>query len=142
MSLIPRQRVVAPYDFSNESLAAIDVALTTVESPDHVWVVHVLEEVSPAEPGEIWDAVDHDTRRAHAMQHLQADLADQKYKDVHLQVRFGDPGHTIADFAAEQKADLIVMPSHGRTGLKRILLGSVAERVVRLSHCPVLVLRS
>lgn len=142
MSLIPRQKVVAPYDFSDGALAAIDVALTTVESPDHVWAVHVLEEVSPAEPGEVGDAVDHDARRARAMQYLRADLADQKYKDVHLEVRFGDPGHTIADFAAEQKADLIVMPSHGRTGLKRILLGSVAERVVRLAHCPVLVLRS
>lgn len=142
MSLIPRQKVIVPYDFSDESLAAIGVALTTVESPEHVWIVHVLEEVSPAEPGEIWDAVDHETRRTHAMQRLQDDLADQQYKDIHLDIRFGDPGHTIADVAAEQKADLIVMPSHGRTGLKRILLGSVAERVVRLAHCPVLVLRS
>jgi nucleotide-binding universal stress UspA family protein len=142
MSLIPRQRVVVPYDFSDESLAAIDVALDTVESPEHVSVLHVLEEISPAEPGEIWDAVDHDSRRQHAMQRLRADLADSKYKDIQIDVQFGDPGHTIADFAAEQKADLIVMPSHGRTGLKRILIGSVAERVVRLAHCPVLVLRS
>ena len=48
----------------------------------------------------------------------------------------------ITELAAELKADLIVLPSHGRTGLKRLLIGSVAERVVRLAHCPVLVLRS
>jgi len=142
MSLIPRQRVVVPYDFSNESLSAIDAALDTVDSPEHVWILHVLEEISPAEPGEIWDAVDHESRRQHALQRLRADLADHKYQGIHIEVQFGDPGHTIADFAGEQKADLVVMPSHGRTGLKRILIGSVAERVVRLAHCPVLVLRS
>ena len=43
--------------------------------------------------------------------------------------------------ADEWGADLIVMPSHGRSGVKRLLIGSVAERVVRLAHCPVLVLR-
>ncbi len=48
------------------------------------------------------------------------------------------------DHAAGAKkidADLIVMPSHGRTGLKRLLIGSVAERVVRMAKCPVMVLR-
>jgi nucleotide-binding universal stress UspA family protein len=56
-------------------------------------------------------------------------------------VRIGDPGHEIADCAAEIGADLVVISSHGRKGVKRLLIGSVAERVVRLSHCPVLVLR-
>ena len=40
------------------------------------------------------------------------------------------------------RTGLIVMPSHGRTGLAHLLIGSTAERVVRFSHCPVLVLRS
>ncbi|HCK41739.1 MAG TPA: hypothetical protein DHW22_08920 [Planctomycetaceae bacterium] len=51
--------------------------------------------------------------------------------------RGGDPGHNITDYAKEIGAGLIVMPSHGRTRLKRMLIGSVAERVVRLAHCPV-----
>ena len=46
-----------------------------------------------------------------------------------------------ASFAQEKHAELIVIPSHGRTGITRLLIGSVAERVVRLAHCPVLVLR-
>ena len=54
----------------------------------------------------------------------------------------GDPGHQIAEFAKEAGAGLIVMPSHGRTGLTHLLIGSVAERVVRFAHCPVLVLRN
>jgi nucleotide-binding universal stress UspA family protein len=53
----------------------------------------------------------------------------------------GEPAHGIADYAQDKKAELIVIPSHGRTGITRLLIGSVAERVVRLAHCPVLVLR-
>jgi nucleotide-binding universal stress UspA family protein len=58
-----------------------------------------------------------------------------------VEVRIGDPGAEIVKVATELKAGLIVMPSHGRTGLKHLLLGSVAERVVRTATCPVLVLR-
>jgi universal stress protein A len=57
-------------------------------------------------------------------------------------VLFGDPGQQIAIFAKEMKAGLIVMSSHGRTGLAHLLIGSVAERVLRLASCPVLILRS
>ena len=59
----------------------------------------------------------------------------------HHLTRFGDPGHQIAQYAEEAKADLIVLPSHGRSGLQRLLIGSVAERVVRHAPCPVLVVR-
>ena len=65
-----------------------------------------------------------------------------KYTPVQIDILFGDPGYRIAEHAQRLGAELIVTPSHGRTGLERILLGSVAERVIRLSHCPVLVLRS
>ena len=54
----------------------------------------------------------------------------------------GDPGHEITEYAEEIGASLIITPSHGRTGLSRLLIGSVAERVVRLAKCPVMVLKS
>ena len=60
---------------------------------------------------------------------------------MHVDVEFGDPGNQIVDFAERISAELIVIPSHGRTGIERLLLGSVAERVARLAPCPVLVLR-
>ena len=53
----------------------------------------------------------------------------------------GVPFHEIIETAKTQKVDLIVMGTHGRTGLQHILLGSVAEKVVRLAPCPVLVAR-
>ena len=56
--------------------------------------------------------------------------------------RSGDPGKEIVKYAKEVNANMIVMSSHGRTGLARLFLGSVAERVLRLANCPVLILRS
>ena len=61
---------------------------------------------------------------------------------VHLDVMIGNPGHMIAERAEELDAGLIVIPSHGRTGLKHIVFGSVAERVVSRAGCPVLTVRS
>jgi nucleotide-binding universal stress UspA family protein len=54
---------------------------------------------------------------------------------------YGVPFQGIIDTARDQHADLIVMGTHGRTGLRHVLVGSVAEKVVRLAPCPVLVTR-
>lgn len=58
-----------------------------------------------------------------------------------LLLRSGPATDIIVAFAIARKADLIIMGSQGRTGLRRLLIGSVAERVVRHAHCPVLVVR-
>ena len=68
--------------------------------------------------------------------------ADDAHKDLNFTALFGDPGYEIGRFAEEKNAGLVVISSHGRQGISRLLLGSVAERVVRLSPCPVLVLRT
>jgi nucleotide-binding universal stress UspA family protein len=61
---------------------------------------------------------------------------------VEHRLEYGDPAAVILQTAQEIDADLIVMGTHGRTGLRRLLMGSVAERVVRKGPCPVLTLRS
>lgn len=63
-------------------------------------------------------------------------------KEVDAQFRSGAPAEEIVQFADEQSADLIVMGTHGWTGLKHLVLGSTAENVVRSAHCPVLTVRS
>ena len=141
MSGFQAKTIVAPVDFSKESLAAFDVALDIAESPSDVHVVHVIPQLNVAEAGVIWLEIDDTTRRQHATEALREALSDEMCAQVQIDVEVGDPGHRVADFAKRTSADLIVMPSHGRTGLAHVLLGSVAERVVRLSHCPVLVLR-
>lgn len=61
---------------------------------------------------------------------------------VELIVEIGDPGAGIVHVAGETHADLIVMGTHGRTGLARMLMGSVAEYVVRNAPCPVLTIKA
>jgi universal stress protein A len=59
--------------------------------------------------------------------------------EAHL--KWEDPRHAVVDVAKEVKADLVVIGTHGRKGLKRALMGSVAESVVRFAPCPVLTVR-
>jgi len=142
MKLLPRKTIVVPFDFSDHSVAAVDTALEIADDDSQIHVVHVLQELHVADPGVVWQTIDNDNRAEHATEEMRKRLEGEKYKDVELHIEFGDAGHQISDFAKQNNCELIVMPSHGRTGIKRLLIGSVAERVVRLSHCPVLVLRS
>jgi len=138
---LPKTHVVVPVDFSDESMKAVDTALELVESPSRVHVIHVLPILAATEPGVIWDTVDDDSRQDHAEEALRRRLADEHYAGIDIVISIGNPGQEIAAFAESTQAELIVMPSHGRTGFSRLLIGSVAERVVRLAHCPVLVLK-
>jgi nucleotide-binding universal stress UspA family protein len=141
MTYFPKKLVVVPVDFSPESLAAVDVGLTLVDSPEHLHIVHVLIDITPLEAGEVWGVVDPQSRIEQIQKLLHEKLTADKYKGLHTAVLLGEPAHGIATYAQEKHAELIVIPSHGRTGITRLLIGSVAERVVRLAHCPVLVLR-
>src|SRR5262245_18439412 len=141
MNYFPKRCVIVPVDFSPESLAAVDVGRQLVDSPEHLHVVHVIIDITPLEAGEVWGVIDPQARIQQVLKLLQEKLADEKYRGVHTAVLLGEPAHGIANYAQEKHAELVVIPSHGRTGITRLLIGSVAERVVRLAHCPVLVLR-
>ncbi|MDH3718154.1 MAG: universal stress protein [Planctomycetota bacterium] len=141
MPWLPKTHVVVPIDFSDDSIKAVDTALELVDSPARVHVIHVLPILAATEPGVIWDTVDDTGRKEHAEEALQQRLADERYAGIDIVVSIGDPGEEITGFAESTQAELIIMPSHGRTGISRLLIGSVAERVVRLAHCPVLVLK-
>jgi nucleotide-binding universal stress UspA family protein len=141
MAYFPKGCVVVPVDFSSESLAAVDVGLQLVDSPQHLHIVHVVIDITPLEAGEVWGVIDPQARVQQVEKVLREKLSGSKYQGLHMAVLLGEPAHGIANYAQEKHADLIVIPSHGRTGITRLLIGSVAERVVRLAHCPVLVLR-
>jgi nucleotide-binding universal stress UspA family protein len=77
-----------------------------------------------------------------------ADTSMQAYLEAHFQgvdtqgkVLVGYPAEEILNLAEDENADLIIMGTHGRTGIDRILFGSVAEKVVKSSRCPVLTIR-
>ena len=137
-------RVLVPTDFSDQSASAVDLALTMVSRPEQVTVLHVAPSSSyfvVGDPALDWQTVNEETRVDHLQQMLHNRFSDEKYMDVDFEVAFGAPAEEIANYAAKDHAELIVLPSHGRTGIARLMIGSVAERVVRLAHCPVLVLR-
>ncbi|MDY6779570.1 MAG: universal stress protein [Halobacteria archaeon] len=67
--------------------------------------------------------------------------AEERGINVRGEVRSGNPHEKILDYIEENKIDLVVMGTHGRTGVKRVLMGSVAEKVVRTSPVPVLTVR-
>jgi nucleotide-binding universal stress UspA family protein len=141
MSYFPKKSVVVPVDFSADSLAAVEVGRALVDSPEHLHVIHVLIDITPLEAGEVWGVMDPQARIEQIEKLLREKLAGPQYQGVHTAVLLGEPAHGIASYAQEKHSELIVIPSHGRTGITRLLIGSVAERVVRLAHCPVLVLR-
>ena len=141
MNWLPRKTVVVPVDFSEDALAALDTARELVKDVSHLRVVHVLPVLEPADPGIIWHTIDDRSREKHARDALCKVLQEHDCGEVEIAIRFGDPGHEIVQYAQEVEAGLITVASHGRTGLAHILIGSVAERIVRLARCPVLVLK-
>jgi len=80
--------------------------------------------------------------RAGAATETIAETAADAGVEAVTEVSVGSPHEQITDYAEAVDADLIVMGTHGRTGLDRVLLGSVTERVVRAAPCPVLTVRA
>ena len=142
MNWFAKKTVVVPVDFSDQSFAAAEIALDAVDNSRGLHVIHVLPVLSPNDPLVGWDGPNDQKRREAVEAVLHQRLNNAKFRDAQVAVAFGDPGLEIASYAQRVQAELIVLPSHGRTGLKRLLIGSVAERVCRLAHCPVLVIRS
>lgn len=85
----------------------------------------------------------YDAQRKWAEETLEARVADlrQRGMKASYRVQAGVPFEEIVRIAEEERADMIVMWTHGRGGLNRVLLGSIAERVIRLAPCPVLTVR-
>jgi len=140
----PIQNILCPVDFSDSSEAALDVALgLAAKLRGSVELFHVIQapiyvgwEDSPA--GLAATAEMLEVSRDRSKQQLDALAA--KFGDrgaaLRTTLQEGTPHHEIAE--RSKTVDLIVMGTHGRTGLPHLLLGSVAERVVRTSVCPVL----
>jgi nucleotide-binding universal stress UspA family protein len=141
MALFTSTNVLVPVDFSEEAHKALVDTLEFVGDPEKLHVVHVLAPLEPMEPGVVWQTVDNQTRVDKIKEAFYNKFPEDVYKAIKFTVRVGNPSSEIIDYAKDNDIDLIVIPSSGRTGLSRFLLGSVAERVVRFSHCPVLVIR-
>jgi len=138
------ERILVPTDFSEYSLNAMRVALDIAQRYDgKITLVHAYDPVAFAFPdGYPAPATAREDLRREVQQQLAAAQADARlvHSSVETHVLEGPPANAICEFA-RSGFDLIVMGTHGRTGVARLLLGSVAEQVVRLAPCPVLTIR-
>lgn len=141
MSQLKHDIVVVPVDFSGESQNALRVALEMTGDSGKIRIVHVLPPLEAISPAVVWGDLDDQTRIDSVKNYASKFLDDHGAAGATIEVRIGSPGHEITEYATEINADLIVVSSHGYHGIKRMLLGSVAESVIRHAHCAVLVLR-
>ncbi len=146
--MIEISSILAPTDFSTHSERAVRYACQLAErlgAPLHL--LHVLSDVVPAGPDPLLMPVmppqyytENEDHASAALEHLP-DPAWEKPPSVIRAVRWGSPVDMIVSYAIEHRIGMIVIATHGRTGLSHVLLGSVAEHIIREAPCPVLCIR-
>jgi nucleotide-binding universal stress UspA family protein len=127
-----------PTDFSERSASALDVACSLARDYGASIIVLHVAHVPPLIGGEGLVPPSEEEIRAEADERLKAMDIPEVGIPVERRLLVGDPAMEILRVAREINADMIVIGTHGRTGLGRLLMGSVAEQVVRRSECPVL----
>ena len=137
------KRILVPIDFTETSDRALDYAVDLAKQLGaSIIVMHAYELPIYGFPdGALVASVDVATRISQASQEgLNAALEKRKGSGVDLRaiLRDGPPAEEIATVAREQSVDLVVLGTHGRRGLRRAIMGSVAEEVIRECACPVL----
>jgi len=134
--------ILFPTDFSDASKTAFQYAVDYARLANaKLLIVHVHEPVLPIIGGEIAYLPPQDTDpqlRKEALHAIVPDVANIEYAHRLLS---GDPASEIVNLAKSEHADLIVLGTHGRTGLERLLMGSTAEQVLRRAPCPVLAVK-
>jgi len=139
--------IVVPTDFSEQSLTALDYAVGLANSYDARLKVVFVNEPGLKIADMAWVGVDersmNEQQSAEARRSIEKIVLDRIPVDLpaDAEILHGEAVGRIIEYASDVNADLIVMATHGRTGLSHVLLGSVAEQVVRKAPCPVLTLK-
>ena len=136
------KKILFATDFSTTANEALDFAASLAkESGAKLLIVHVAELPMAYGTGEMYYGLpEPDTADLHRM--LNAVIPTNPAVPYEHRMLSGNPSSEIVELATAEGVDLIVMSTHGRTGLTRALMGSVAEVVVRRATCPVLTLKA
>ena len=155
------KRILCPADLSTFSLEAVKLAVKVAEnSGATLYLLHVIDNpfddlymssITEADPAFIQMYQNEPAKRARVLrrtvEHSEILLKQFCYAwveslpKVRYLVSSGNPFEKILDAGEDERIDLIVLATHGRTGVKRLLIGNVAEKVVRHAPCPVLTVR-
>jgi len=139
------ERILVPIDFSDCSKKALRYALPLAR--EHQAAITLLYVVPPAYSAGEYGNIDYAQLEASLRAGGEKELAKLSVDEgcgeisIDTMVREGSPSREIIEMARNLPADLIVISTHGRTGLKHVLLGSVAEHLVQHAPCPVFVVR-
>ena len=139
------RKILCPIDFSQHAELVVEWAIHLAQEHDSevllLHAYHLPVEFQQLEgaylPADFWESVKEEAERSLAIYAERARTASVSVREI---VREGYPASVIQEEAREENADMIVMGSRGLSGLKHLLLGSIAERVVQKAHCPVLTL--
>jgi nucleotide-binding universal stress UspA family protein len=149
--MIKLKKILCPFDFSENSQEALQYAIHLMLKDDDatLQLVHVVDSrvfdysgpIYEQEPPVMQVALDQSTREQ-LEKKLLAEVPEEIQNRVETIILFGVPFLEIIMTARNNDIDLIVIGTHGRTGLAHMLIGSVAEKVVRKAPCPVLSVKS
>ena len=144
--------IIVGVDYAELGDLALEHAceMAKAHEPSHLHVVHVTT-LNPSHSDTRDEAWSRGFKEASTRLHEHAEQVIKTWRDAHAltvpfarlttHVRTGSPADAIAQLASDVEADLVVVGTHGRPGARRFVLGSVAERTMRLAPCPVLVVR-
>jgi nucleotide-binding universal stress UspA family protein len=143
------RRILVPTDFSDAAQNGLDYAVGLAKAfAAEVFLLFVVEPVYYATPADLYGASANLSMLLEEQKRIAREQIARLGRQIkRREVRFrssietGVPYEVITETARKQRCDLIVMATHGRTGLSHLLLGSVAEKVVRTATCPVLTVR-
>jgi nucleotide-binding universal stress UspA family protein len=138
----PFKKILAPVDFDESSLRALELAgQIAKQNNGEVFVVHIVPvDIDVSGMPQYVDLI---KRQEGIDRNKLVEIAKQRLPDVKWDIvdEMGDPAEVIDQVAKRESADLIVMVTHGRRGLARLIEGSISERVLRRAPCPVLAIR-
>lgn len=155
------KKILCPVDLSSFSLdalkMAVELAVANEATLDVLHVIHnpfdelYMRAITQADPALFESYANESQRRAKIMrvteEHAEVLLKQychdtvQHHSKVRYHIRNGDPFEAILDGTEDFLTDLVVLATHGRSGIKRLLIGNVAEKVVRHARCPVLTVK-
>lgn len=140
-------KILLPVDGSESALRAVDHLIAHSAWFSDVPEVHLLHVHAPIPIGRVQAHIGKETLQAYYLEESQALLVEAQKKldaagrfhTTHIHV--GQPAEVIVKMASELGCDLIVMGTHGRSGIAGLIMGSVASRVLHLATCPVLLVK-
>lgn len=134
-------KILFPTDFSHCSDMALQYAAEVARAREGKLLIVHAEEPPPVYGGGEWYYGVPEPMRAQLLEMLHKIKPDDTSVPCEYHLLSGSPASAVVAFAKKEDVDLIVMGTHGRTGFLRMLMGSVAEEIVRKAPCPILTIR-